>query len=109
MRKIACVNGASNHTGSVCAGSVTGTLIAGGNDFVKISGSLIMVEDGTMEIPTHLNSSCITSHSHSFSPDTFGQNFVKIGGKKVVLVGDSYSGDATNVSSAGSNDFVNII
>jgi hypothetical protein len=49
------------------------------------------------------------SHSHTFTTDTFLQDFVFVENKKVVLVGDNYSSDITTVTTSGGNDFVEII
>ena len=111
MTNIAVSDSESSHDGSVCSGTVTGTVVVGSNSFVNINGFRIMVEDGTMEIPSHNNPPCTPPNmqSHSYSPDTFGQNFVTIEGKKMVLLNDSYSGDNTWISSSGSNSFVGVI
>lgn len=104
-------DGTCNHTGSVCGGAVAGTLTVGSNSFVTIEGNLIMDEDGTLEVPTHNNPPCVppNNQSHSLSIDSFGQSFVTIEGKKMVLVGDANTGgDATDVNGAGSNSFVSI-
>lgn len=110
MALMACSDGAANHTGSVCAGAVAGTLTAGSNTFFTIEGVKVMVEDGTMEIPTHNNPPCdppnLQSHSYSPSPS---QNYFYIEGKRIIVVGDSYSADATDVDGAGTNTFVEIL
>ena len=110
MVKIAVADSTSEHTGTVCAGPVAGTVTPGTNAFAKIKGQLIMVDDGTLEVPSHLNPPCTpgTPASHSFTPNTFQQTFAKVNGRKMVLVGDSFSGDATNMNGAGSNNIADV-
>lgn len=109
MTKIAVEDGTSVHTGTTVVGPVPGTLSVGTNSFCFIEGTLIVVEDGKLDIPTHLYQSIPPlSHSHSFSPDTFLQSFVTVEGLKAVLVGDSYSSDPTEVDGTGSNTFVEV-
>ena len=110
MTKIVLSDGVSTHDGSVCGGDVLGTVLVGTNAFVKIAGTLIMVEDGTLEVPSHNNPPCTPPNfsTHSFTSDTFVQSFTKIEGKKVLLVGDSFSGDNTFISGEGGNTFVEI-
>lgn len=99
-----------NHTGTVCAGAVAGTVLVGTNGFFTIEGKEIMVDDGTLEVPTHNNPPCTPPNnlSHSFPVDTLAQSFFTIEGKKVVLLGDSSSGDATDIDSQGSNSFMSV-
>lgn len=106
---IAVEDGTSRHTGSTVVGPVAGTLAVGSNSFCKINGKLIMVDNGTMNIPTHkYQSSPDLYHSHSYPCNTFGQSFVKVEGRKVILLNDSYSGDATSVNGVGSNSFCGV-
>lgn len=109
MVLVAIEDGTSNHTGSVCIGAEAGTLLVGSNNFFTIEGKLIMVDDGTMEIPIHLNPPCApgTPDSHSYSPDVLQNNYFFIEGNPVILVGDNYSPDATEVDSAGQS-FVSV-
>jgi hypothetical protein len=108
--KIVVDDGTSKHTGSTVVGPVAGTLTVGSDTFVTVIGHKVMVEDGTMVIPTHEYSTGPPPlyHSHNYAPNTFQQSFVKVNGKKVVLVGDNYSSDATDVETAGSNNFVTV-
>ena len=109
MTKVVCIDGTSNHTGTTVVGNVSGTLTAGSNSFVSIGSVAVMVEDGNMDIPTHQYVLIPPLfHSHTFTPDTLGQGFVTIEGKKMCLLGDSYSGNATDIDSMGSNTFVDI-
>jgi len=110
MVLVATDQGTSTHSGSVCAGVVAGTLDAGSNTFVSIESELVMVDDGTMEIPSHLNPPCTpgTPLAHSYSPDTLAQGSVTVDGEAMVLIGDSFSGDATEVDGAGINTFVQV-
>lgn len=98
------------HTGTVCTGSVAGTISVGSNAFVTINGRLVMVDDGTLDIPSHLNPPCTpgTPASHNFTPDTTAQSFVTVEGHAVITEGDSYSSDPTAIDDAGSNSFVSI-
>lgn len=110
MVEVTLQDGTCTHTGSACSPPVAGTLTVGSNAFVSVGSTLIMVEDGTMEVPSHLPPSCIPPlETHSYSPDTFGQTFVTIEGLKMCLVGDSYSPDPTEIDSAGSNGFVEVV
>ena len=80
--KITINDGTSEHTGSTVVGTVAGTISVGSNNFVTIEGQKMMIEDGKMEIPTHLyNLIPPLSHSHSFSPDIMANNyfFIEIG------------------------------
>jgi hypothetical protein len=107
MALIAVKDGTSTHTGSTVAGPVAGTLTEGSNSFFTIEGQEIVVEDGTMEIPSHQYQVMPPLfHSHSFSPDTIAQSFFTIEGNKIVQVGDSYSSDPTSIDGAGSNSFM---
>ena len=108
MGLVTVEDGTSRHTGSVCS-PVVGSLLVTHNAFVKIDGVKIMVETDTMEIPSHLDPSCITTHGpHSYPIDTFAQDYVTVEGKRIVLLGDSYSPDPTNIINQGSNTFVTI-
>lgn len=109
MALVATENGTCEHTGSTCVGPVAGTLV-GGQSFVTIEGSLVMVEAGTMEVPVHGNPPCFPVPilaSHSYNPDTLQQNYFYIEGSLVVLQGDTYNGDATEVDDAGQS-FVSV-
>jgi len=99
------------HTGTVCSGSVAGTIQVGSNSFVTIEGKLVMVDDGDVLVPSHLNPPCTpgTPSSHSFTPDTIAQSFVTVEGNAVILDGDSYLADPTVIDSPGSNSFVEVI
>ena len=110
MVKIVISDGQCLHSGTVCTGNVSGTITVGTNIFVTIENKLIMIENGTLEVPTHLNPPCTPGipQSHSFTPNTFNQSFVTIEGKKICTLGDSYSGDATEIDNQGSNSFVDI-
>jgi len=112
MALVALEDGESTHTGTTLAGDIGGSLTRGSNSFVSVSGVKMMVQDGTMEIPSHWYATVPIDvklyHSHSFSPDTLSQSFVTIEGKKLVLVGDAYSSDPTAVTGAGSNNFVEV-
>ena len=111
MVRIVVSDGTSTHTGTVCSGAVAGTVTVGSNSFVFIEGNLVMVDDGTLEVPSHLNPPCSpgTPASHSFTPDTLAQSFVFVEAKKVALLGDSFSGDATSINSQGTNSFVDVV
>ncbi len=107
--KIAIEDTESEHTGSTVVGPVAGTIIVNSNNFVKIEGQNIMVEDGTMEIPLHQYQTLPPLfHSHSFSPDTLANNYFFIEANPIVLVVDSYSSDETTIKNAGSNTFVEV-
>ena len=69
-----------------------------------------MDDTGTMEVPLHNNPPCVPANiqSHSYTPDTLANSYFYIEGKLVVLVGDSFSGDATAVDGAGTNSFVTV-
>ena len=69
-----------------------------------------MVDDGTMEVPSHNNPPCVPANiqSHSYTPDTLQNSYFYIEGRLVILVGDSYSGDATAVDGAGTNTFLTV-
>ena len=109
MALIAVEDGTSEHTGSTVVGPVAGTLTVGSNSFFTIEGKLAMVEDGTMEIPSHQYQLLPPLfHSHSYNPDTLANNYFYIEGKRVILVGDSFSGDATEVKTAGSNSIFEV-
>lgn len=102
-------DGESKHSGSTVVGDVLGTVNVGSNSFFRIGGQRVVVSDGTMEIPVHQYIIFPPAyHSHSFTPDTIGNNYFYIDNKPIILVGDSYSGDATEISNAGSNAFFNI-
>ena len=98
---IATEDGTSIHTGSTIVGPVAGTLSVGSNSVVTINGKKIMVEDGTMDIPSHKYAEPDLYHSHNYSPDTFFHSVITIDSRKIVVTDDSYSGDATNVDSSG--------
>jgi len=108
MTLVVVSNGTSIHSGTVCAGPVGGTLTVGSNTFVTIGGVLIMVTNGTMEIPVHNNPPCIPPNllSHSFSPSA-SQSFVTIAGTLMSLLGDS-GAESTSIDGVGSNDFVTV-
>jgi hypothetical protein len=110
MTKIVVEDATCIHTGTVCSGSVAGTISVGSNGFVRTETRLVMVDDGTLIIPSHLNPPCTpgTLASHNFTPDTLAQSFVTVEGHAVVLEGDSYSSDPTTIDSAGSNSFVEV-
>ena len=101
-------DGTSIHSGTVCAGPVAGTVLVGSNNFVTIGGKLIMVTDGTMEIPVHNNPPCIPPNllSHSFSPSA-SQSYVTIVGTLMSLLGDA-GAESTSIDGVGSNDFVTV-
>lgn len=104
---VVCADGTSLHTGSTVVGPVAGTLTPGSNSFVTINGTLIMVENGQMVIPTHMyNLIPPLFHSHSFPP-VASQGYVTIAGTKMVLLGDA-GADGTSIDGAGSNGFVTI-
>lgn len=111
MTLIAVEDATTTHTGTICGGAVAGTVTVGSNTFVFIGTKKMMVANGTLEVPTHNNPPCVPPNntSHSFTPNTFAQSFVTIGAQKVVLVNDSYSGDATSINSAGTNSFVQVV
>lgn len=110
MALMACEDGTCTHTGTVCAGPVPGTLTAGSNPLFRIEGVKVMVDDGTMDVPTHNNPPCVPPNlqSHSYEPDTLANSYFYIEGKLAVLLGDSFSGDATAVDDAGTNGFVTV-
>lgn len=110
MTKIVVDDATCIHTGTVCSGSVAGTVSVGSNAFVEIEGRLVMVDDGTLDIPSHLNPPCSpgTPGSHTFTPNTLAQSFVTVEGNIVVLDGDSYTPDPTAIDSPGSNGFVEV-
>jgi len=110
MTLVVIQDGTCNHTGSVCTGPVAGTLATPTQSFVTIGSILVMVEGDTMEVPTHLNPPCTpgTPAGHSYPVNTFAQSYVTVEGNKIVLLGDSYSGDATDVDNQGSNNFVEV-
>jgi hypothetical protein len=109
MVRIVVSDATVSHTGTTVVGAVAGTVTVGSNSFVKIEGNLIMDESGTLVVPSHeYNLVPPLFHSHSFTPNTFAQSFVTIENKKIVLLGDSYSGDLTTIDSVGSNSFVDI-
>lgn len=110
MTLIADEDATTIHTGTVCAGSVAGTVSVGSNSFVTINGRLVMVDDGTLDIPSHLNPPCTpgTPGTHNFTPNVTAQTFVTVNGNPIILDGDSYSTDATAIDSAGSNSFVEV-
>lgn len=106
MVKIAVENGTSIHTGSTVVGPVAGTLTVGSNTFVKIEGKKMMVNDGTMVIPSHqYNLLPPLFHSHAYIP-TATKTYVTIEGRPVIVVGDAYVADSTQVNAASSNSFV---
>ena len=111
MPNMVIEDGTCNHSGTVCSGSVAGTVSVGSNSFVTIEGKLVMVDDGNLIVPTHLNPPCSpgTPGSHSFTPDTTAQSFVTVEGNAVILDGDSYQADPTVIDSPGSNSFVEVI
>ena len=96
-------DGISTHSGTICGSDVLGTVTVGSNDFVFIDNSLMMVIDGTMEVPDHNNPPCVPPNilSHSFTADITQQSFVTIGDVPVSLVGDNYSTDQTDITGAG--------
>lgn len=108
--RIAIQDSDSLHSGTTCSGDILGTITVGSNSFFKINGKFIMVDNGTLEVPTHANPPCISPviESHSYTPNVIQQSVFKINGKRICLVGDNYSSDATEISSSGSNNFVNI-
>lgn len=108
--KITVEDGTSKHTGSTVVGPVAGTVTVGSDTFVTVNGKKVMVEDGIMVIPTHEYSTGPPPlyHSHNYACNTFQQLYVKVNGKKVVLVGDTYSSDATDIETQGSNTFVTV-
>jgi hypothetical protein len=111
MSLIVVEDGTCNHTGSICGGSVSGTLSVGSNDFFKINGKLVMVEDGELLVPEHNNPPCIPPNlnAHAFIANNLFNNYFYINNKLIILVGDEYSTDATEVDNAGSNDFFEVI
>jgi len=108
MTLVVLADGTSIHSGTVCAGPVAGTVTVGSNSFATVGGTLIMVTDGTMEIPVHNNPPCIPPNllSHSFSPSA-SQTYVTIAGTLMSLLGDS-GAESTSIDGVGSNDFVTI-
>lgn len=109
MVKIVVEDGTCIHNGTTVVGPVAGTLTTGSNTFAKINGKLIMVEDGTLEVPLHkYQNSPALFHSHSFSVNSFQQSFAKINGKRIILLGDNYSNDITTINNQGSNTFCDI-
>ena len=110
MVKIAVEDGTSNHTGSVCSGSVAGTLTPVNNDFVFIESNLMIVEGDTLVVPSHNNPPCVPPNilAHNYAIDGLSQSFVFIEDKKIALIGDSYGSDATEIDGVGNNSFVDI-
>lgn len=108
--KIVVENGTCSHTGTVCSGSVAGTITVGSNNFVYTEGQLDMVEDGTLEVPTHNNPPCIPPNmqSHSFIPNNIQNTFVFIESNLVCVIGDYYTSDTTTIDNQGNNSFVDI-
>jgi len=109
MNEMVVSNGVSTHTGSTVVGAVAGTISVGANTFFTIEGNLVMVSNGTMNIPSHKYQNVpALFHSHSFSPNVLQNNYFLIEGVPIVLIGDNYAPDATNISNQGSNNFVRI-
>lgn len=108
--KVVISDGQTSHTGSTVVGAVAGSISNTGNTLFRIEGKLIMVEGDTMEIPTHKYDFGPPPlfHSHSFAPNTLQNNHFYIENKLVVLVGDKYSSDPTEIVGAGSNTFVEV-
>jgi len=107
--RIVIQDGEAEHTGSTVVGSVTGTIDVGSNSFFSIGGKLIAVSDGIMVIPSHQYVVFPPLfHSHNFTPDTLQNNYFLIENNPVLLVSDSYSADATEITDAGSNTFVEV-
>ena len=109
MALVADENATTTHTGTTVVGPVGGTVDVGSNNFVSIESELVMVDDGTLEVPSHqYASSPDLFHSHSFVPDAVQQSYFLIEGRPVILKGDSYNADPTEIDSAGSNTFVTV-
>lgn len=109
MVKVVVSDGTCEHTGSACT-PVAGTVTVGSNSFVFVESNLVMVDDGTLEVPSHLAANCVDSDGpHSYVPDTLQQGFVFIEDKLVVLDGDSYAPDLTTIDSPGSNSIVDVV
>jgi len=97
------------HTGSICSGYKVATHDTGINTFVFIEGNLIMVEGSAIDVASHSPITCSGLESHSFSMNDLAQDFIFVEDKKIGLVGDGYSPDATGSINAGGNTFVEII
>jgi len=110
MTLIACSDGTCSHVDTVCGGPVAGTLTAGSNVFVQINGVTVVVDDGTLVVPSHNNPPCVPSNiqSHNFTLNSFAQSFVTVNGLKIAVDGDSYTGDITFIDNVGSNSFVQV-
>lgn len=69
-----------------------------------------MVDDGTFEVPTHNNPPCAPANlqSHSYTPNSLANGYFYIAGKRVVLVGDSYTTDPTTATGAGTNTILTV-
>ncbi len=107
--KVVVEDAISEHTGSTVVGAVSGSISVGSNNFFSIGWKLVMVEDGTIDIPDHqYQLDPPLYHSHNYQPDTLKNNYFFIEGKKIVLVGDKYSQDESEIKTAGSNDFVEV-
>jgi hypothetical protein len=103
-------DGASTHTGTVCSGSVGGTIDAGSNAFFSVESTMVMVADGQFMIPSHNNPPCVPPNiqSHAYTPDALQNSYFYIGGLLVVVVGDDYTPDPTEATGAGTNTFLTI-
>jgi len=109
MVKMVLENGEAEHTGSTVVGAVSGTIDVGSNSFFSIGGTRVAVSDGIMVIPSHQYVVFPPLfHSHNFTPDTLQNNYFLIEGKPILLLGDKYSPDATEIVDVGSNNFVEV-
>lgn len=99
------------HDGTICSGSVEGTVEVGNNNFVTINNKLIVTDSGRLIVPEHGNPPCFPSPniaSHDYPINNFQQSFVTINNEKIVLLNDNYSIDSTIITNQGSNNFVEI-
>lgn len=102
-------DGQSKHSGTTVVGDVLGTVNVGSNSFFSVGGKRIAVSDGSMAIPSHQYIIFPPAfHSHLFTPNTIGNNYFYIDGKPILLVGDTYTPDPTEISNAGSNTILEV-
>lgn len=109
MSLAVCSDGVSSHTGSACSPPVLGTISAGSNSFFTINGVPVVVEDGTLEVPSHLPASCIPPpETHSYPFTSVANSYFYIEGLRVVTIGDGYLADPTTATGAGANTFFDV-
>jgi hypothetical protein len=106
---ISCTDSTVKHYGSCCSCPTDAYVDVTTQNFIKINSIPITTTSNTLTVPTHTAPDCLSSHDHPNLPiDVLHQNYVKVNGYVVCVVGDKNSGEDTRIETAGTNTFVSI-